>query len=502
MPAGGVNGGVGGIQPGTHNAGVQDQQPKKAKWGIHNLFSFSPKKLLVGKQPASNRPPAQSYKTLQQFNNIRTTQPTVHIQVNGRGASVTDVQSAQNTKVNKAFLKQQVAILIEKGYTPKEAENTVKSLTKVPGKNQHTIAEGIAKIPFRNKLRQQWAQWAEQSFLKKGYTPQEARKWSHRLLKEAGTNFKGVEHVVKNTPLTPAMQAAVNAQQQALRQQMKANDHHWGVNHFVQLGFSPQVAHQTITKAQHHFGDDRKGFIEWVQKAPPPRAQAAPQTNPQTKADFVEQKLKPWAMQTLQAKGFSKEDAASLIENLLNAPNGKLEDIMGTIQALPPRNTKESDSTSSTEGPRSQSEVNASKERDRKNLSILGLGEGATRAQAKKTYYKLAMKLHPDKNDAPDADAKFKEMESAYKALEKSTTFDVATLKKEVSEKKDREALETLELNSSASNQDLLDAMDRITRNHQTPDSPEVAVSKEQHAKAFEAFNYLTKESTTFKPGE
>ena len=496
MPEG-VNGGVGGIQPGSQTTGIQDQQPKKARWGIRNLFSFSPKKLFLDKQPASTRSPQQSYKTLPQYN-IRTAQPTPHIRVKSQGPSVTHIHRAQDTRTSKASLKQQAAILIDKGYTAREAESTVKKLNKESGHSQLAVEEGVARIPFQDKGRQQWAQWAEQSFLQKGYTPQEARTWAHGLLKEAGTHFQGVEHVVKNTPMTPAMQAAVNAQQQAQRQQMKASDHHWGVNHFVRLGFSPQVAHETVTNAQHHFGDNRQGFIDWVQKAPPPRtqSQASPPAD-QEKAAFVEQKLKPWAMKTLEAKGFSQEDATLMIDNLLKTSNGRLEEVMGTVQSVAPRTTPESDATSSAKAPLSKAEVEASKEQDRKNLAILGLEEGATRARAKKAYRKLALKLHPDKNDAPDTEARFKAVEVAYKSLQESDTFDQATL---TSEKKDREALETLGLDISATRQDLADAVARVTRNHHSPESSEVALSKEQYEKALKSFDYLTKESTTFKP--
>ena len=434
-PTNSMNGGVGGIQPGAHDAGFHDVKPKKAKWGVRDLFSFSPKKLHVAKQPSGTRPAQQAYKTIQQYN-IRTTQPTVHIRVNSRGSSVTHVHTAQDFRTSRASLKQQASILVDKGLTTQEAESTVKKLSKDSGHSQLAVEEGVAKIPFRNKTRQAWAQWSEQSFLKKGYSPQEARKWAQNLLKEAGTNLKGVEHVVRNTPMTPVAQQAVRIQQQAQLHQMKANDFQWGTNHFVRLGFSPRVAQETVANAQHHYGSDRKGFIDWVRNAPPPQAQPqTPSANDQTKAKFVEQKFKPWALETLQAKGFSKEDATQLLENLLKAPNMKLEGVMGIIQGMAPQETSESGSTSSSGAPRSQSEVDASKEQDRKNLSVLGLQEGVTRAQAKKAYRKLALKLHPDKNTAPDAEAKFKEMESAYKALEKSTTFDEAPLKKEASEK-------------------------------------------------------------------
>lgn len=422
-PTNGPDGGVSGIQPGVHDAGIQGLKPKKAKWGIRELFSFSPEKLFAGKQSPAVKTARKAFKSLQQYK-IRTFQPRVHI---------------QNTQTSKTSLTQQTGILIDKGYTSQEAKSIVRKLNRQSGGNPFAVEESVARVPYRNKQRQQWAQWAEQSFLQKGYTPQEARKWSQGLLKEAGTNYKGVEHVIRNTPATPAMQAALNARQQTLRHQMKTADFQWAVNHFVQLGHSPKAAHKTVINAQHHYGDNRQGFIEWVQKAPPARIQA-PSANDQVMQGFVEQKLKPWAMKTLEAKGFDKNDAALLIDNLLRSANGRLNDVMGTIKAMPSRNPEDSGSANIKIPPQSRAEVEASKEQDRKHLSALGLEEGSTRAQVRKTYRKLALKLHPDKNNAPDADARFMAVESAYKALEASTTFDVATLKREPSEEKDRKA--------------------------------------------------------------
>ena len=49
--------------------------------------------------------------------------------------------------------------------------------------------------------------------------------------------------------------------------------------------------------------------------------------------------------------------------------------------------------------------------------SILGLSQNATEDEIKKSYKKLAMKFHPDKNHAPQAADAFKKVSAAYVCL-------------------------------------------------------------------------------------
>ncbi len=48
---------------------------------------------------------------------------------------------------------------------------------------------------------------------------------------------------------------------------------------------------------------------------------------------------------------------------------------------------------------------------------ILGVAKGSSPEEIKKSYRKLAMKLHPDRNKAPDAEEQFKELSEAYAVL-------------------------------------------------------------------------------------
>lgn len=58
---------------------------------------------------------------------------------------------------------------------------------------------------------------------------------------------------------------------------------------------------------------------------------------------------------------------------------------------------------------------------------VLGLGKDASEQDVKKAFRRLAMQYHPDRNKAPDAEEKFKEINEAYAVLsdkEKRATYD------------------------------------------------------------------------------
>lgn len=64
-----------------------------------------------------------------------------------------------------------------------------------------------------------------------------------------------------------------------------------------------------------------------------------------------------------------------------------------------------------------------------KNLyEILGLSNDASQMEIKKAYRKLSLELHPDRNNSPDAQSKFQEINSAYEILgdnEKKEQYDM-----------------------------------------------------------------------------
>ncbi|XP_050297498.1 dnaJ protein homolog 1-like [Anthonomus grandis grandis] len=57
--------------------------------------------------------------------------------------------------------------------------------------------------------------------------------------------------------------------------------------------------------------------------------------------------------------------------------------------------------------------------------AILGIPKSATDDDIKKSYRKLALKYHPDKNKAPDAEEKFKDVAEAYEVLSDKKKRDI-----------------------------------------------------------------------------
>src|SRR5438067_11937018 len=59
---------------------------------------------------------------------------------------------------------------------------------------------------------------------------------------------------------------------------------------------------------------------------------------------------------------------------------------------------------------------------ERDYYELLGVARGASDAEIKKAFRRLARELHPDVSERPDAEERFREVVEAYEVLSKSET--------------------------------------------------------------------------------
>lgn len=85
---------------------------------------------------------------------------------------------------------------------------------------------------------------------------------------------------------------------------------------------------------------------------------------------------------------------------------------------------------------------------------ILGLGQSATQPEIKKSYRSLALKLHPDKNQAPSASEAFKKINKAFACLSDET-------KRRTYDQTGQETVQGIEMNRNFNDADFADQVFR-----------------------------------------
>ncbi|MCW7554751.1 DnaJ domain-containing protein [Endozoicomonas gorgoniicola] len=225
---------------------------------------FHSKNLFIGKSK-KNTPssPLDASKKLDDFK-IKPNDPKVYVQKMPDGTySYTFNKSGK--KASKGFLNQQKNILHEKGYTPEQATDFVEKLSQSTGKHRAVIKDAVGKAPFVDSQRQAWAEWAENSLIQKGYSPEEAKTRSFNLLKEAGTRFNRVETVINYTPLTQARNDAIEAEMQYIENNVKP----WATETLEKKGFTPAEARELFDNLMHQAGGSIEQVTAYVENQKP-----------------------------------------------------------------------------------------------------------------------------------------------------------------------------------------------------------------------------------------
>jgi len=114
------------------------------------------------------------------------------------------------------------------------------------------------------------------------------------------------------------------------------------------------------------------------------------------------------------------EEIVDWLKNTLKVdPNAK-----ATLFVTEPEESEEPESTNEPETKKSETPIAPEKNKPvlENYYEVLGIKQDATFDEIKKAYRKLALKYHPDKNPAKEAEEKFKQIANAYEILSDSTT--------------------------------------------------------------------------------
>jgi hypothetical protein len=282
--------------------------------------------------------------------------------------------------------------LIQKGYTKQEARSIVSNIEKSVA-SKEAFFSLVSDIPTAKQKQQgyiskfqfnQDSNEAFNHFKELGYTDEQQIISTLQKAQQVGTR-KDFLNYVDNTP------NAIEASKGYLSKLDVSNDITWAKNIFIEAGYSQENA-ITLAKTIQADSLSRDIFVDQVNIA------------------NFHNKLKLWAENILTLKGYEQAEVSAIFENLL--VNVKDPDIIS--QMIMSFQTKEQAFNSSEYSRASPEE----KIRLKQNaFNALNLKPDATPKEISKTYKKLALKYHPDKNPSLEAKKMFTQIQQAYELL-------------------------------------------------------------------------------------
>ncbi len=420
------------------NASNKTVAPVKITWLNHSIQPFPPVTTFIsGHQfPLSSH----TFRSLSSFS-IAQINTTLFIQQPASQVVTTEVAKQYpshrklSNKAQKNFLKQQETILADRGFSKTEAKKTIKSWDKLAKGNNYAVEDWTKNQPYKDGHRQQWFNWSKNQFISKGYHPLEAETKAHSALKTSGTDYRAVEKSV-NAEQKPKGLKTV--------EQQKKDDLKWGVEQFKGAGYSQSVSEQFVTNAQHIYGSNRQGFLNWVKNVP--KAQSTP--------------LEKTPAPVTASATVSHTPTVSPNTTIPQQPTTARERAVTTPDSM----TKQEDSSTPSRPPEQEGERPVPAKRRAKSLSSLPSSATLATPESPAKTQALKSSSQPKASSAPEATTKANSppasqitektdplQQKTTSAAKSKTAQPVAPLRTglgSVENKQQKQALKTLGLNT------------------------------------------------------